>query len=98
MRAVVVGQVVDVKDTTWINNKGEAVESYDVFIRQEGSSLAFGADRVTCKADTRPAVGDDVALIVNFTARISKAGREYLSAFVVGRYEPATPATLTAVS
>lgn len=93
MRALVIGDVVDVKDSSWTNSKGERVESFDVYVRQDGSSLAFGADRLTCPAEHLPSKGDTrAAFMVSFRAKINRNGEAYLNAFVVERFAAPLPA------
>lgn len=95
MRGVIVGEVVKVQDSTWTNSKGEVVESYDLFIRQDGADLSFGADRIGVPAELASQVqaGDRVSLVVAFRAKTYKSGprtgEAYLNAYAVGFYEPA---------
>lgn len=89
MRAVVVGQVVDVKDSSWTGNDGNLRPGTDVYVRQEGSSLAYGADRLSWMPDVPvPSIGDEVAVTVAFKAAVYKsggrAGEAYLKGYAVG--------------
>jgi hypothetical protein len=93
MRAVLIGEVVEVKDASWTNQQGQVQEQFEAFIRQDGSSLAYGADRVVLAKDVQVEQGQKVALVVNFRAKTyrsgAKAGEAFLSAFAVGHYTQA---------
>ncbi len=83
MRGIVRGEVVDVQDASYVGGDGKRVEMWDVYVRQDGTELRYGADRVSCPAERVPAKGERVELVVNFAAKTSRLGKAWLSAFCV---------------
>lgn len=87
MKGLVKGTVVQVEHgQPRVNEQGQRVQYSDVYLA--GDNPRFGADRISMRTEIAPQAGETVAYAVLFTAKRSKAGREYLSAYAVDRLDP----------
>jgi len=72
MRAWIIGEVVGTGERKYQKNDGSEGRDQEIFVKQDGSSPRYGADKVTAPhGDGAPtfAEGEKVALLVNVTER-----------------------------
>src|SRR4051794_30581850 len=70
MRAWIKGEVVSVEERPYKRGDGSQGVAHSFFVRQEGSSLQFGADQIDYDpAKVQVEKGEQVQLLVNFRAR-----------------------------
>lgn len=96
MRGIFGGTVVQVEPRSYEGNDGQTKHVADVYIAS--GDPRFGADRIEMFGDLAPEVGDTAHYLCNVTAKLSKAGREYLKVWAVKRLhvETADAALVTA--
>lgn len=88
MRVNVRGTCVAVERSDYTNAAGQRVETFDAYVRADGDNGKYPADRISGPAHLAPAEGQRVDLLVNATAKLSKAGNAYLSTWAISSSAP----------
>lgn len=83
MKVRVIGTVVELENKLWKGADGREHIDRLAYIAQPGDSKKFAPAAVALADGVDVHVGDDVDLVTVITARVSRAGKPWVSAYAV---------------